>query len=248
MTSAHKQRRILSPVADTREVPDASALRGKFESQLVFGEDFLVEEESGDWCRGTCSHDGYAGWIEAKHLGDSLPPSTHIVTATRTHVYRDASIKSPLLTTLSFGSRVSSNLSDEKFLCLEGGGWIYAQHLSPISSVEPDYVATALKFIETPYLWGGRSAFGIDCSGLVQVAFARASIKTARDTEEQFATIGTPVATPVRGDIIFFKGHVGIMTDEKDILHANAFHMKVTIEPLNTVANRSGGILAMKRL
>jgi len=229
-------RAVITPVADVREAPNTAAMRGKFETQLVYGETFVVNETKNGWCRGACAHDGYAGWVEEKYLG-ALPAPTHIVVAAHAHAYRDASIKSPCVASLSFGSRVSA-----------ATGWIFEKHLAPIESIEKDHVATAMKFLETPYYWGGRSGFGIDCSGLVQVALARAGIATPRDTEEQVKAIGRAVDTPARGDIVFFPGHVGIMVDDRDILHANAFHMKTLIDPLTDVATRSGPITAIRRL
>lgn len=113
---------------------------------------------------------------------------------------------------------------------------------------EKDHVATALKFLETPYCWGGRSGFGIDCSGLVQVSLARAGIAVPRDTEDQEHAVGKPVNDLQRGDLAYFKGHVGIMTDAENILHANAFHMKVCVEPLRDVEKRGGAITSVRRV
>jgi len=227
---------VITPAADVRETPDAAVPRGKLETQLVYGETFVVHEEKSGWCKGICRHDGYAGWIESRHLG-ALPAPTHIVTAAHTHVYREASIKSPSIMSLSFGSLVTPET-----------GWIFEKHLATADSTDKDYVTTALKFLETPYYWGGRSGFGIDCSGLVQVCLARAGIDVPRDTEEQVKAIGQDADGPQAGDIIFFSGHVGIMSDDKNIVHANAFHMKVTVEPLQDVATRSNGMTAIKRL
>lgn len=238
---------VIAPIADMREAPDAAALRGKLESQLVFGETFDVAEEKDGWCRGTSSHDGYAGWVEKKHLAPLAAP-THIVTAARSGLYRDATMKSPHLGDYSFGSRVTVAEEGEKFARLSTGEWIYAKHLLPVGGKEEDYLATAKKFLETPYYWGGRSGFGIDCSGLVQVSLALAGIKAPRDTEDQI-TLGAETERHRTGDLVFFKGHVGIMTDADNILHANAFHMKVTIEPLWQVDARSdGGAIAIRRI
>lgn len=157
-------------------------------------------------------------------------------------------MKSPVTDTLSFGSRIAVTATHEKFAQINDGSWIYLKHISPVKKRNKDYVATALKFLETPYYWGGRSGFGIDCSGLVQVSLARAGIPVPRDTDVQVDKIGKPVKTPKTGDIVFFSGHVGIMVDNKNILHANAFHMKVTVEPLKEVAKRSNGITAVRRM
>jgi cell wall-associated NlpC family hydrolase len=240
--------RIASPAADVREIPDAAAKRGKLETQLVYGEIFKVEEEKDGWCKGRCEHDGYPGYIEKKYLAPLVAPATHIVTAARSHVYGEATMKSPLLHTLGFGSLVAVTVTDEKFAQTDDGGWIYRKHLEPISAPDQDYLSIARKFLETPYYWGGRSGFGMDCSGLVQVCLARAGIAVPRDTELQEAAIGKPAGTPQAGDFVFFPGHVGIMVDGQNLLHANAFHMKVVIEPLKDVIGRDNEITSIRRL
>ncbi len=238
---------ITSPIADVRGVPDAAALRGKNETQLVFGEVFDVSEEKDGWCKGACGHDGYTGYIDSQYLSKDITTPTHIVTSARSNIYRDDSIKSPLISTLSFGSLLTLIEETEKYARLDTGEWIYKKDIAVGNSKDTDYVATALKFLETPYFWGGRSGFGIDCSGLVQVALARAGIPAPRDTEQQISEIGKAVDTPQRGDIVFFPGHVGIMVDDDHILHANGFHMKVTVEPLKIVTERSEKITGIRR-
>ena len=239
---------ITSPAADVHGAPDNAARRGKSETQLIFGEIFLVEEERNGWCKGACAHDGYAGYVESRHLTKSVAPATHIVTAARSHIYRDATIKSPLVNTLSFGSLIAVTATDQGFTQIDNGAWIYQKHIAAIGGIGKDHVATAKKFLETPYYWGGRSGFGIDCSGLVQVSLASKGIAAPRDTELQENTLGAAADEHKAGDIVFFPGHVGIMADGHNLIHANAFHMKVTIEPLGTVAGRSKGITAVRRV
>ena len=241
-------RQVVVPFADVREVPQADAPRGKMETQLVFGESFHVEGEEHGWCKGYCAHDEYRGYVHASHLAENALATTHVVAAARSHAYISETMKSPLVRTYSFGSKLRVVEEGEDYSRLEDGSWIYRKHLVSRASSDKDYIATAVKFLETPYYWGGRSGFGIDCSGLVQVALARAGIKAERDTDKQMDTIGQPGEAARRGDIIFFPGHVGIMVDGTSIIHANAFHMKVAIEPLETVAARSKGITAIRRL
>lgn len=237
---------VIAPNADVRESPDANALRGKLETQLVFGERFIVESEKNGWCKGRCAHDDYPGWVEKRFLVPALP-MTHVVTAARTQIYKEATMKSPCLGSFSFGSMVAVDETGESFSRIAGGPWIYTKHLSPAEEKHEDYVGTAKKFLETPYYWGGRSGFGIDCSGLVQVALGRAGIKCPRDTEQQIE-LGEEAERPGTSDLVFFKGHVGILVDPENILHANAFHMKTVIEPLSVVEERSKGITAIRRL
>jgi cell wall-associated NlpC family hydrolase len=242
-------RQVIVTTADVHEMPDTHLPRGKMETQLIYGETFKVETEASGWCRGYCAHDGYPGWVHSSHLRPVALASTHIVTAARSHAYAGPTIKTALVQTFSFGSKVRIVDEGEKFAQLEDGSWIYRAHLTPRAELDTDYVATAMKFLETPYYWGGRSGFGIDCSGLVQVCLGRAGIKADRDTELQTGTIGTTAeSAPEWGDFVFFPGHVGIMIDDKNIIHATGFHMKVCIEPLEEVAHRSNGVTAVRRL
>jgi len=242
-----KEYQVISPVADVREVPDADAPRGKFETQLVRGEIFIVEEEKNGWCKGVCAHDGYPGYIESKYLTKDVVPATHVVTALQSHVFRDPGMKSPKVETLGFGSQVAVTAIENGWAKINSGGWIYQKSITPVDAFDKDPVATAKKFLEVPYYWAGRSGFGIDCSGLIQVSLARAGISVPRDTEVQQKDIGASVEMPRRGDLVFFPGHVGMMVDDTNIIHANAFHMKVTIEPLSVVKERSKTITGIRR-
>ena len=238
---------VISSVVDVRGVPDASAPKEKFETQLVRGEIFIVSEEKDGWCKGVCAHDNYPGYIESKYLSQSVIPATHVVTAVQSHVYSAPSLKSSRIETLSFGSQIAVETSAEGWAQIKGGGWIYQKNLMPMDAFDKDPIATAKKFLELPYSWGGRSGFGIDCSGLMQICLARAGIAIPRDTDVQENAVGSTVETPKKGDLVFFPGHVGLMVDDQHIIHANAFHMKVTIEPLSVVAERSKKITSVRR-
>ena len=163
---------------------------------------------------------------------------THRVAALRTHAYSGASVKQPPRFALSLGALVRVERLEGDFAVTPDGLRVYARHLAPIDSFEPDFVSVAERFAETPYLWGGRTSEGIDCSGLVQSALGAAGVKAPRDSDMMEAALGSPA--PVegalkhlrRGDLIFWKGHVGVMRDAETLLHANGWHMKVASEPL----------------
>src|SRR5690606_1215396 len=134
------------------------------------------------------------------------------------------------------------------------GGYLPAQHLAPIGSVEADFVAVAERFLNVPYLWGGKTSLGIDCSGLVQVARTACGIRFPRDSGMQEAALGEPVALSEmrRGDLVFWKGHVAIARDRDTLLHANAFHMMVTSEPAAAAIARivvsDGPVTSIRRI
>jgi cell wall-associated NlpC family hydrolase len=248
MADGEDIRQVIVPAADVREVPGDVSTRGKLESQLVYGEAFKVDHETEGWFRGSCMHDKYTGYVHASHLSAKSISTTHVVTAARSLAYAGPTMKSLMLAEYSFGSKLRVVQEGEKYSQLEDGSWMYNKHLSPRASLDKDVVRTAMKFVETPYYWGGRSGFGIDCSGLVQVSLGRAGIYVARDTDDQINTVGEAAEKPAPGMLVYFPGHVGLMVDDEYIIHANAHHMKVTIEPLEEVAKRSGGITAVRKI
>lgn len=245
---------VTVPVTDVCSVPDHDAARKKFESQLVFGETFIAEREEQGWAYGSCSHDGYKGYVDLQALSTGITEATHTVTAARSHVYADSTMKSPLVTTLSFGSRIKIVNTTERYAQLDTGEWIFVRHIAPATGRAADIAQTALLFLETPYYWGGRSGFGIDCSGLVQVSMEYAGLKIPRDTDEQVKLASPEIPEKLqRGDVVYFPDHVGIMLDAHNIIHANAYHMKTVVEPLGIVAARSEkadgkGVIAVRRL
>lgn len=239
---------VIIPFVDVYGLPGPAPERSKFDTQLVFGEVFDVGEEKDGWCRGSCLHDGYAGHISRQYLAPLATPATHRVTALRTHIYEQPTMKSHLVTTLSFGSQLTLQKEENGYAQLDNGAWIYQKHVAPILAEPQNYLSVARRFIETPYYWGGRSGFGIDCSGLVQVCLAAAGISAPRDSGDQEQALGISADKAQAGDLIFFPGHVGFMADDTHLLHANAFHMKTVIEPLKDVTARGVEIRAIKRL
>src|SRR5712692_4425320 len=220
------------------------------DTEALHGERVTVYDENGEgWYWGQLASDGYVGWIPANALRAPGPPPTHRVAALRTFVFPGRSIKAPPVDALSLGSRVaiktpqredSGDLTD-----LASGFWIPTRHLAPIESKEPDFVAVAERFVGVPYLWGGKTSLGIDCSGLVQIALAASGVACPRDSDMQERALGAPLpiddlAGMRRGDLIFWKGHVAIVRDERSIVHANAFHMCVAIEPTGEALRRIG--------
>jgi cell wall-associated NlpC family hydrolase len=184
------------------------------------------------------------------------PIPTHKVTALRTFVFPGPSIKLPPLEALPFGARLAIARSEEPFALTAAGGYIPARHLVPIAAKETDFVAVAERFLGAPYLWGGKSALGIDCSGLVQVALSACGIVCPRDSDMQERALGSLIELTAgdvrRGDLLFWQGHVAIARDAMTLVHANAFHMAVASEPvteaLSRIAAAGGAFHGVRRL
>ena len=231
--------------------PDA---RAELASQLLYGERFTVYDEKRGWAWGQNAVDGYVGYLRTDALTTEIYQPTHWLAAPAAFLFADADLKSPVLDRFSMLAAVMVAEERNGFAHVVSGGWLYARNLAPIGTYAADPVTTARRFLSVPYLWGGRSALGLDCSALVQIALLAAGIKCPRDSDQQRAALGTLISANgsdvalQRGDVIFFPGHVGLMTDATSLLHANAHHMAVVEEPLADVVGRGTEVIAVKRL
>ncbi|WP_455480916.1 C40 family peptidase [Bartonella sp. B12(2025)] len=215
------------------------------QTECLLGEELLIFEQGETMSWGQSLKDGYVGYIDTTVLCTSTVKQTHVVSVPRTFQYLQADLRSPMECSLSMGSKVSVvdeiEVRGTMYSILENRKAIITHHLSPIGRVYEDYVTVAEAFVHTPYLWGGISGFGIDCSGLVQLSMIMTDQMVLRDTDMQQKTIGkqlTDSDTLQRGDLIFWKGHVAIMIDHENIIHANGFSMDVMIEPLEEAITR----------
>jgi cell wall-associated NlpC family hydrolase len=247
--------RIIAASAPLRRSPQADA---PLETEALFGETVTVYDEREWWAWAQLARDQYVGYLPAVALGAESAP-THRVAALRTHAYPGPAIKLPPRMALSLGAQLTVVGQDGDFAVSEDGLYLWARSLSELSAHEPDAVAVAERFIETPYLWGGRTSEGVDCSGLVQTALTAAGVASPRDSDMQEAGLGEPIAIDdpsaplARGDLIFWKGHVGIMRDPVTLLHANGWHMKTVSEPLaeareRIAADGGGKVTSIRRL
>ncbi len=229
---------VIAPTAGLYRQPVPDAL---LETEMLCGEVARVFETTGEgWCWAQSEIDDYVGWLARDALSPDWPEPTHIVSAPRSYVFSGPDIKSKPLAVLPLGARVAVTGQAEdrnaRYGLIRPAGAIVMQHLTPIAEPLPDFVAVAESLAGTPYLWGGRSAFGIDCSGLIQLALGLAGTAAPRDTDMQQAGLGEPLplgaALPAlrRGDLLFWRGHAGIMRDAEILLHANAHHMAVASE------------------
>lgn len=220
---------------------------GAILSELLTGESFRVYDEADGWAWGQAATDGYVGYLNSGGLGSSEGFSaTHRVARASTLVFPAASLKTTPVGWLPFGARISvgDTGDDGRFARVPGLGWVVAAHCRPLEEREADPVAAARRFMDAPYLWGGRTVRGLDCSALMQLAFDAAGVVLPRDTDQQERWMAgkiDPEGPLARGDVVFFDGHVGIMEDSERLLHANAHHMAVVSEPLQNVVARLGG-------
>ncbi|UPH71970.1 C40 family peptidase [Abyssibius alkaniclasticus] len=236
-----EKQRILQAIAD-----QTATANGARENQLLWGEAFTPFDHDGGFTYGQAAC-GYMGWVAADALGPWLAPG-HRVCVQGSFLYERADLKSPTRARLPFGARLAVTGTEGEF-SETADGFVFSRHLA--SGPAKDHVAVAVKFIGAPYLWGGRSDSGLDCSGLVQLALQAAGHSAPRDSDMQQA-LGAPVTGPLkRGDLVFWRGHVGIMIDGESLLHANAYSMQVAVEPLEEaatrIAHKGGGPITHRR-
>lgn len=256
---AGEKRQVNRAAIAVRKTPDPAA---GLETEAIFGETLTLYDQSGGWAWVQLERDNYVGYLPADALTSDIQHTTHWVKNVGTFVYPAPDIKSPPILHLTLTSEVAVKDADavygQKFSELKTGGFVLSRHLAEKGTTVRDFVDIAERLIETPYLWGGRTRVGMDCSALVQTSLKAAGIDAPRDTDLQQAYLGETVEINAaldrlrRGDLIYWKGHVGIMIDGIMMVHANAHHMATTVEPLPEAAARiardNGPIVAIKRL
>lgn len=243
---------VIEPLADLRREP---AHEAPLDTQALKGERVTIYEISEEgWAWGQLASDGYVGYLSANALGPTGPEPTHRVMVPRTFGFPGPDIKHPPMIVLPMGARVEIVRENERF-AINAYGWHFPRaHVAPLAATQPDFVATAGMFLKTPYLWGGKSSLGIDCSGLVQLSLQAAGIACPRDSHMQEHALGAPAlpANLRRGDLVFWKGHVAIARDAETLIHANAHHMMVAVEPVAAAVERikaaGSDITSIKRL
>ena len=238
---AGQVRQVVHPATPLWMRPDA---RDGWATQVLFGELVTVYDEKQGWAWVQLARDGYVGYLRARALSPQVKRPTHKVRAPGTYLYASASAKALPGPHLSMTALLCVAETGPTFARLAEGAFVPMRHIAELDRFAPDFVAAAERFAGTPYVWGGKTRLGLDCSGLVQVAMHAAGLDCPRDSDMQQADLGREVAIRAdldglqRGDLVFWKGHVGIMTDGFLLLHANAHHMAVAAEPLRAAVDR----------
>ncbi len=230
-----------APIATLHRAP---ALDAPQETQVLFGELVHVFDVTKGWAWVQLKRDSYVGYVQQEFLSGKMHEATHHISVPSTLLYTKPSIKVQPVQFLQMTAQVSVTAIQDQFLELATGGFIFAQHASPLTETKLDFVTVAEQFLHTPYLWGGKSAHGTDCSGLVQTSLHACGTECPRDADMQEAELGSPLLINnidgvKRGDLIFWAGHVGIMQDETTLLHASGHQMMVVSEPLAAVNERT---------
>lgn len=235
---------VTVPVIDLCRTPD-----GPRDRQLIFGDTVVLLSISGTWCYVQADKDGYCGYVKSPALGAVSQPS-HKVSAPATHIYERPDFKSPDVLALSFASQLNVTGQIGKFAQTDAG-FVPLIHLAEVSTYSKDPATIAALFLGTPYLWGGNSRWGIDCSGLVQAACLACAIPCPGDTDQQ-QVIGKPATgTYQRNDLLFWQGHVALVAGADTLIHANAHSMSVTYEPIvvaiKRISDQGGGPITAHR-
>jgi len=254
---AQNNQKLYQVLADSVVMTDTPEMIAEATTELLFGERVeVIGQDDEEWVKCRSLVDGYEGFVPRGELDTEITAPTHKIATIRGFSYTEADYKSPPVRSLSFGSPLSIFMEEDGYALLMQGGWVPLEQISKIDSYEKDIAKTAERFLGIPYLWGGRTSIGLDCSALVQLSLLQAGMPCPRDSKDQIKSVGDAIefgdtianGALQRGDLVFLKGHVGIMINDKEIINATSRHMRVIVEDLQDVSDCYGGILSVRRV
>jgi hypothetical protein len=226
-------RQAIQAAIPIRKTPSDDAA---MDDQVLAGEVFAVLEEADGWAWGFARSDGYVGWARLTGLSPQILEANMRITALRTYAFSSPDLKSVPNHMLSLNAKFASGRRVGRFVEAQGLGWVFVDHCGRRDAHAADFVTVAETFRGAPYLWGGKESSGLDCSGLLQMALEAYGLAVPRDADQQELALRsawtdvTDGGERQRGDVVFWPGHVGIMTDSTHFLHANAHTMDVALE------------------
>ena len=244
---------FVAPCTPVHRAPQPDAMQL---TQALMGETALVYDNADGWAWVQLDHDQYVGYVPSESLSATVLQTTHRVSVAATLIYPKPDLKTQPAILIPMNAKLAVIAEHGQYSELATGGFVFTKHISA-DAAQSDYVAIAEKFLNVTYLWGGKTQSGLDCSGLVQTALHACGISCPRDADMQEKELGTALQINdldglKRGDLVFWEGHVGMMYDESNLIHANGFHMQTVIEPLKLAATRIADsdkpIRSLKRL
>ncbi len=238
-------------IAARAPVRSAPKFHAPLMTEALHGETVTVYDSRDGWAWGQLQRDRYVGYIPADHLSSNVFSPTHAVRVRATYIYPSPDIKTPPIDMLTFGARVAADGREGRFFSLSRGGYVFGEHFVGAGDKLKDYVRAAERLVGTPYLWGGKTSLGLDCSALVQLSLHAAGVDCPRDTDMQEAEVGETVEGVIeddgtlkggleRGDLIFWKGHVAIAQSSDWLVHASGHQMETVMEPVRHAFERIG--------
>jgi cell wall-associated NlpC family hydrolase len=235
-----QRRQVTEPLVTVHRAPRSDAMQL---TQALMGETVMLFADEEGWAFVQLEGDGYVGYVASNALSTDIAAPTHRVAVPSTFLYPEPNLKTRPAIAVTINALLTVVGGDEKFAKLSNGSFVYLQHLKSAGQGEPDFVAVAELFRNVPYYWGGKSVYGLDCSGLVQISLEASGTRCLRDSDMQEEMLGSKLLENSldhlkRGDLVFWNGHVGIMIDADMLLHANGHHMMVVVEPLRDAAER----------
>jgi cell wall-associated NlpC family hydrolase len=238
---------VTAGLVDVRSAPRMNASQT---TQALLGETVAVFDVEDDWAWCQSARDGYVGYVPAAALAPGIIQASHEVAVPSTFLYPAADLKTAPYAAVYLNTPLMVVERGDKWSRIADGRWVFTRHLRPLGTSAAEPAAVAELFEHVPYLWGGRTLLGVDCSGLVQTAFQACGRACPRDTDmmERELGVALPFGDPAvleRGDLVFWKGHMGMMVDGERLIHANGHHMLTVIEPLSEALARIAAMFGL---